>query len=1080
MAQIFSSHDAADVDEIRVSDIDRRVSGTLDQEIAAFIRNHPTAPPEDSPPRPAAKRESALRALDRYYGPLVIGSFTVSRIELHLMNARLHGVPLDLHNTNLRRPPQSFIDGLKLNATDVENRMWTSGSVGDYTLPTLLFEIATHRSVTAPPLLEESAASHTQKIDRLLQAAQKLDIRDTRLPEHAPGWVNKQKSKVVNSMGVGLQAFGIYSGLMGISDAIKKGDRTEAAISAGAVAAEVGSLIIERGLVKTAQDLIENSARLYQGFSRTRFGLLLSRAAGLIAGVLTLPFDIYFAIKALNEAAGTTGKAAMDQYVAAGMNLTSAALTILLGAAALAGFAQAGPVGIAAAVILIAGAQVYNAVRQVDDMDDHIEFSADERLVTGFLAFLNISPPQRIQDRYTLAVTTHHHSRMLNQRARSWLDGAMKNSVETIVNGKFEVGLTNAQVHWFEWDAEGRETTPSKEIKVPIIKDGNDTLDARQGIPPDLPGVIKGTPSESKATLWLLGGGNDNVTGVEKKPNRFVYSNGIKHLTGGEKDDDFLFDGAEQALMAPSAGLAPSRLSGGPGEDTLVLQGTLDPRTLPAHDGFEIDLLNGRVGILSNKISVATHTQLESVENVETLAGATNIVTGSDGPNRIVSRGYDEIEAGGDKDKIYLMGHTARARGGAGKDEYYIAQKHGTVTLSESAGEESVIMMGWAFEDIQKWVVDGDSLVITSRCGEDGENPERILIIEGVYKSVMDKRLLQDQVLHFFTRDGYQLTPDFPADLNGTDPHDIEVLILAKGTCASPLIINQVHYEVRPTKADHYYVDRNLSHSTFNFTPSDKNTVSTIHIDCDSNEITSAQATYRVQTTENHSNDYLNYSDFDLQLNFGDKTVNLNNLGREHSNTYTNVPNTSYMIKGIALNQGIILTMRDGVSYRVKLPSPNYIDDVKNPGSKRSDGHALLDTRRGSYAFLTPEDSRAVVLEAHPQLIEFPSHPQHTITTLEGQGSTYQIHLNADTTIRISTPAARAKTGNASTWHFHSRVDNADAIQFNGSKLSIGRTLVLLPDYQGEDTPIENIYVKTSTGDLYVVDLVFEHVYLHT
>lgn len=1078
MAQIFSSPDASDIDAVKISDIDQRSTGPLDQEIADFIRNNRTAPHE-SAARPASKRESALRALDRYYGPLMLSSFTVSRIELHLMNAMIHGAPLDLHNSNFRRPPQSFIDGLRLNPVDVENRIWASGSVGDYTLPTLLFEIATHRSVTAPPLFEEGAATHTQKIDRLLQAAQKLDIRDTRLPENAPGWVNKQKSKVVNSMGVGLQAFGIYSGLMGISDAIKKGDRTDAAISAGAVAAEVGSLIIERGLVKTAQELIENSARIYQGFSRTRFGLFLSRAAGLIAGALTLPFDIYFAIKALNDASKVTGKAAVDHYVAAGMNLTSAALTILLGAAALAGFAQAGPVGIAAAAILIAGAQIYSATRQVDDMDDYIEFSADERLVTGFLAFLNISPPQRIQDRHTLAFASHHHSKLLNERARTWLNGAMKNSIEAIVNGKFEVGLKTAQVHWFKWDAEGRESTPSEEIRLPSIQNANDTIDARNGIPSDLCGVIKGTAGESKATLWFLGGGNDNVIGLEKKPNRFVYGSGTKHLTGGEKDDDFLFEGAEKTLKATSPIPAESHLKGGPGNDSLVFQGSIDPRNLSTHDGFEIDLYNGRVDILANKEFVAVHTQLDSVENVETLAGASNIVKGSDSSNRIVSRGRDQIDAGGGNDRIYLMGATADAKGGAGKDEYYIAPKSGTVTLSENAGEESVIMMGWAFESIQKWAVEGDSLVITSLYGKDGEWPDRVLVIKDVYKTVGDKRLFQNQVLHFFTQEGIQLTPDFPAELNGVSSHDIEVLILAKGTRPAPQIINQAEYAVPSTKASHYFVDRDISHSIFKFTKSDNNIFSTIHIDCDSTEMTKVQATYKVQVTESSGNDYLSYSHLDLQLNFGDKVLVLENLGRDHSNSYTNIKDTSYMIKGMVLNHGLTLTMRDGASYRIKLPHLSFVDDVKKPGTKYLNGQAMLKKRSGKYLLLTPEDSRPLVLEPHPQLIEFPSHPQSTVASLEGQGSTYQINLNADTTLRISTPGAIAKTGNASTWYFHSQLVDPGAIKLKGNKLSIGRTLVLLPDYKDEDTPIEKIYVKTLTGPLYAVDLIFEQVYLH-
>lgn len=1078
MSEIFSAPDTTAYDTIKVSDMDPLSLATADREIADFISNTDAATPKDQPARPASKRERVLRALDQFYGPLTIGQFTVSRLELHLMNATVHGQPLDIGNTNFRRPPQAFIDGLGLNAADVESRIWASGTVGDYTIPTLLFEIATHRSPASAPLLFEAQDTHTQKIDRLLQAAQKLDIRDTRLPENVPGWVNKQKSKVVNSMGVGLQAFGIYSGLMGISDAIKRSDRTEALISVGAVVSELGSLIIERGLVKTAQELIEGGARIYQGFARTHFGLYLSRAAGLIAGVLTLPFDLYFAIKALNDASRTTGKQALDHYVAAGMNLAGAALTLILGTAALAGFAHAGPLGIAAAAILIAGSQIYSAVRQVDDIDDYIELSVDERLVTGFLAFLNQSPPQRIEDRYTLAVATDQHAKMLNHRARKWLDGQMKDSVEAIVNGKFEAGLKATQVFWFEQDAQGRDTTPSRETRLPSVEDGDDTIDARNGIPSDLSGVVKGADGESKATLWLLGGGKDNVIGVEKKPNHFSYGTGIKHLTGGEKDDHFLFEGGVQALKAPLKAQVENHLLGLPGNDTLVFQGHLESRDVTIHTGFEIDLENGRISLLSDNDAIPpkAHTMIDSIENVETLAGASNTVKGSAGANRIVSRGRDRIDAGDGDDTIYLMGGYGRVAGGAGKDQYYVAHKSGTVTITEDPLEESVIIMDWPFEGIQKWSIEDTSLVVSSRCGKDGEWPDRTLIIKDIYKTVGDKRLFQEQKLRFLTQDGFQLAPDFPGELEGVDKHTIEVLILAKGRQPAPRIINSPEYTVSSGKSSHYFIDRDLSETVLKFTIGD-DALNTFHIDCDSDELKNAQARYTVQVDTQHSNDYLTYSDFNLQLHFNHKTVSFENLVTPASNTYTNISGTSYMVKGLVLKQGLNITLRNGVSYRIAPPPRRYFDDVKNPGIKTLDGQHMLKKRTGHYLLLTPQDSRAIVLAPHPQRVEIPAHAQNTVTLLEGKGSTYHVHFHADAVLRIATPGAVTKTSNASTWHLYSRYLDPSLIKLSGKKLLIGRTIIHLPEYRNEETPVEEIFVITSSGEMYAVDLIFEQVY---
>lgn len=1083
MSQPFASPDSADYDSIKVSDIDPPDLAGADQEIVDFIRSNGASTEKEQRPRSANKRERVLRALDQYYGPLPLGQFTVSRVELHLMEALVHGKPLDIDNTNFRQPTQAFIDGLQLNATDVESRIRASGNVGDYTIPTLLFEIATHRSISAPPLFSEAQSTHTQKIDRLLRSAQKLDIRDTRLPENVPGWVNKQKSNVVNSMGVGLQAFGIYSGLMGISDAIKKGDRTEAAVSAGAVVTELGSLIIERGLIKTAQELIENSAHIYQGFAKTRFGLHLSRGAGLIAGALTLPFDIYFAIKALNDASLTTGKQALDHYVAAGVNLTSAALTLILGTAALAGFAHAGPLGVAAAAILITGSQIYSAVRQVDDIDDYIELSADERLVTGFLAFLNQSAPQRIQDRFDIAFTKDQHSKMLTNRAQRWLDGQMKDSVEAIVNGKADVSLKATQVYWFKQDAQEGDSIGSEELKVPLIQDADDTIDARNGVPADLSGVVKGTAGESKATLWLLGDGKDTIIGIEQKPNHFIYGTGTKHLTGGEKNDHFLFDGASQTLKTPRLSEPPNYIFGGGGNDTLVFHGQLESREQTAYTGFFIALDTGWVHVRGDTMLDPSkrHTALESIENVETLGGANSIVQGSDSANRIVSRGNDQINAGAGDDTIFLMSGYGEVAGDAGKDQYFVAHKSGAVTISEKAGEESVIIMDWSLENILQWFVDDTSLVVLSRCGKDGEWPDSKLIIKDVYKKVADKRVFQEQKLHFLTQDGFQLAPDFPDELDGADNHSIDVLILAIGKQPAPVIINHRAHEISGDRHSNYFIDRDFDMRSFDVKKTNSNNVKTIYIDCNSTEITEARTTYTVQVDNLHNNHYLTYNHINLELKFQRKTIRFRDVATAPPGGYFNIKDTSYMTKELVLNQAITLTMRDGVSYKIQAPQPNYVDDVKNPGLKHLNGWQMLKKRAGSYLFINSPDSSPVLLAPRPQRIDFPYQLRNTVVSLEGSGSTYHVYFAADTILRIFTPGAFTKTSDASTWYFHSRDDHPGFIRLSKGRLMAGRNLIVhLPDYKDENVPVEELYVITPSGDTYAVDLLFEQVYIYS
>jgi hypothetical protein len=768
----------------------------------------------------------------------------------------------------------------------------------------------------------------------------------------------------------------------------------------------------------------------------------------------------------------------VDHYVSAGMSMASAALTLILGTAALAGFAHAGPVGIAAAAILIVGSQIYSAVRQVDEIDDYIELSADERLVTGFLAFIGQSPPQGVADRYSIALAESQHSKMLTSRARRWLDGQMKNSIEAIVNGKVDVSLKTVQVVWFEPD----DTMGSKEIKEPRIEDGNDTIDARHGIPEGLAGVVKGTEDESKATLWLLGAGDDAVTGVEKKPNQFSFDAGLKRLTGGEKDDHFLFEGAEQALKQPAlSGQPANTLVGGDGNDTLTFQGKLNSRDTYAWDGFQIDLDSGLIRMRKSDGATSTlHTILQSVENVETLAGAQNVVQGSADANRIVSRGHDQINAGDGDDTIYMLGGEGSAAGGAGKDQYYIAQKSGTVTIKEDAGEESVIMMEWPFEAIQKWTVEDTSLVVSSLCGKDGEWPERKLIIKDLYKSEGSKRIYQEQKLRFLTQDGFQLAPDLPDELDGVEDHSVKVLILVNGKRPALHIINHPGHDLSGAKLAHYFIDRDIASTSFNFPSETFNAGFTFNIDHDSTEITSAQTTYSVEVSSRNDNTYLTYSDFKLQLWFQDKSITFLNLIDTPAGKYSDIVDPPYRVTSRRMKQQITLTMRDGVSYKIKDPSLRHIEDFNNPGHKQLNGLELLKKRHGNYLLNSPKDNKPLLLPPRPQRIDFSAQLQSTVAVLEGSGSTYHVHFLEDTTLRIATPGAHKKTSNASTWYFFSRNHLSGAPRLSDRKLLAGRCIIHLPEYTDENTPVEVIYVITPSGTTYAVDLIFEQVYVHS
>ncbi len=140
----------------------------------------------------------------------------------------------------------------------------------------------------------------------------------------------------------------------------------------------------------------------------------------------------------------------------------------------------------------------------------------------------------------------------------------------------------------------------------------------------------------------------------------------------------------------------------------------------------------------------------------------------------------------------------------------------------------------------------------------------------------------------------------------------------------------------------------------------------------------------------------------------------------------------------------------------------------------------MLERRAGQYLLIKPEESRAIVLKTRKQRVHLPAQAQRTVTSLEGQGSVYLVYPQADSVLRISTPDAMKKMSNASTWLFHMNSVVPANIKFIGNKLLIGRTIVYLPDYPSEDIPVEQIYVISRAGVRYVVDLIFEQVYLYT
>lgn len=1063
---------------------------------AGQIDTSPSAPPLTPAPtevldttHPSQVARRPLQILDEHFGPLRFGNSIITRVELKALGAMVHGHAISTANANMRAPDQIFIDGLSFDPTLVETRVKSAKTPDSGIVATLFYEIAISRSVDAPPLFLTSDPltpdSPLDRLNKLGMAAQKLDIYAIEPISPLKARAKSYAQRGVASIGVGMQAFGIYSGFKGAFEAIKVGDTGEAAFNGASIAAEIGSLIIEKGLTKTGVAMLESGSVILKRFSATSVGAVFSRGGGLLASALTLPFDIISAVKAFNAAAASQGKIAQDHYVSGGVNVASAVISIALGAAALAGFGSiAGPVGLAAAAILILGAEIYRAARVVDDIDDYVELDFGERIRAGWLAFVGADQDKEVMDRYKINKTFSDHNIQLELSAKSLLEGTYKEELEYIVNGGFDVTLKTIKIWHYQWDENAGEQ-PYKLDSEPVIVGTDDIIHARDGLPHDLKGSVKGSPGENKGIFWRLGDGDDQVYAPKDKPNIFIYREGVKKLVGGDKNDRFHFETTEAELNRPQQPTRTSVLDGCEGSDTLTFEGSR-PRADTRHVGYDVNLQTGKVALrhedrAKDDVLIAEFT---SIENISTLRNGSNRVTGDDKANQISANGYDHIDAGPGDDTIAIRGLRSRVDGGPGMDRYYIADTTAEVTIVEDSEQTSLIEFGWSLERIQRCQIVGTSLVITSLRDEDGQLPDHVLTIEHIYEHVEGVRRVKNNRLQFKTQDNYRLELTLLPLPSDSLAYDVDYVGIGGNPAPAPYISNSgvvvlAERESRPTfvsRAGH-----RIDLVANAYTPETRDVV---YLDYKSEEIVAIDASYTVEVImgpTGYTN--LNYSKLNIWIRLpSSKLVNISNFFHEKQGRRTgtsfdnNIRTNGYYLANV------VLIMQDGESYQIRPPHLNFREDAASPGFKYRSARECLSPRRGLYSFIRPKHIKPYTLATTPQQVTFPAPPHTGIYVMHGQASSYDVYPVSNTLFSLSTPGAIEQTSDASTWTLFStgltEKVTRNEIRLTSENLQVGSALIQLPslDHAG---PVESISVATSSGNIYSVELLFEVLQLY-
>lgn len=1029
-----------------------------------------------------------LSQVDELFGPLRFGELTVSRQELQALGARLDGQAITAAGTYFSEPDQGFINALEFDPAQVEQRIKSVNAQEGRLIPPLLYEIVTLRSPNASPLMREvptgESAAAMNKIIETLNASQRLDIRKDPLSGPLPDWVDKAKSRGMTSMGVGLQAYGLYSAYIGAIDAMKKGQTAEVLINVGGGLAEITSLGLEYALNKTGDQMIRQGAMVFEQFGKTTMGKWLCRGSGLIASVLTLPFDIYTAIKSFSEAAEAQGKQAQDLYVTGGLSVFSGVLSLALGCAALMGFQAAGPVGIAAAAIMIIGARVYGAVRMVDDIDDYIELSVNERWRSGWFAFTGQEQDKALMERFTVAKTHADYAKALKTKSVAWLDHELKDSVDTVVNGRFDVKLQPTRLYKYQW-SEGESTYTTKNL--PVIEETDDTWDASAGLPADDAVISKGINDPAKGVLWNLGGGADTVKGVSDKPNLFSYGAGTKNLSGGIKDDSFLFQSAADGLDTTPEQV--SLLQGGEGVDLLWLQGREKPAShgsaAAPYVGYDVNLQDGTLGLRSADPEKAPvlHTRFEAIEKIETLAGASNRVTGSALADTIAANGNDRVEAGAGDDHITVRGRHGIVEGGLGSDTYILDATSLNVSITEDGQDPSKVYLGVALEAIQRWQLRDDAVVIETLRDDDPRSRRRQLVLEAVYRTVDNKRLLQNDQWTFITQDGYHLQPAWPAETPDLSDTPLSVVVVTAGVSRiSPVQLNDAPHKISPKPHSFYFVSRKSHHTILVAPKNETQRRSTLYVEYDSSEINEVRAIYDVRVSNTGAFTWLGYRNIHFTLTFlRGGLLSLHDCVFENPGRKTDVGNSLHA-PGWTMNHAVTLVMRDGISYHLDFPRTAYLEDARNPGYRLVQSRESLRQRAGQYLFVRPSIDKRT-LKTTPQRVDFRNTEHYSNHWLEGRSSTYELYPVRNTSIRLSTATSDASLTGSSTWNIHTaqlqEVITDHQLTIKDDLLKVGSVHVHLPDSSDPGLPLETVNVILASGNRYSINALFETIGLY-
>lgn len=626
------------------------------------------------------------------------------------------------------------------------------------------------------------------------------------IPESSPS-INKtvvheasatnKLAKIGPKVGRVMQGYGVISALRQVADynrRVNSGElppeqiaqmEQDLALTFGAIVSDFSIDGAQYGL----------NSKLGQGLLKHSKVAAGARVGMPVLSALSSCFDIYQAYNAFSKLAVESDSHSQRDLVVSGVFSTvNASIGIGMGIAMAIGGSlatYAGPVGMIAAVAMLAASQIYSAVTQIERIRDILpEMTIGERIENGLRLFFDMPVTEDIANKVNAKNAQKVRQYILEQQHHTYQE-LLKNSVDkdTLFYSRGDIRLHEI-IHTRPSTSDttidyspgllgmGRPTVSRNNSSLIATEYKNYSLDEIQGVNDTIVAdeYSDGTDNsvvrvgnieypvrpdkvlaQNKAALFSLGSGDDTARGYKNKSNVFMVEQGYKEFTGGNQSDTFIFNN-------PDIGGRVSQLDGGEGSDTIILA---EPKS---------DDISNNVNLTSG---VYTQLSTGKVQHIAKLSNIENIISHKSTNDTIIGNNQDNYLNGlGGKDTIFGYGgndfialQAGFAAGGDGIDTYHILQnsteKTVEVIIAESSEsltsrtETSNILLDYSVEQITSLRRTGNGMLFEL---DNNNGSLTKLVLNDCYQSVEGK-LLRVLDYNFITNDGFILTPQWPTEL---------------------------------------------------------------------------------------------------------------------------------------------------------------------------------------------------------------------------------------------------------------------------------------------------------------------------